>query len=674
MALHTLVANADELLIQLGVWALRASVVALCAGFALAVLRVRSTSARLLAWTAVLYAALAIPVLGLLLPGLPFSLPVDLQPVAAPPAPVTEQPRTQSPSRRIYTGQSSADIPAVVATGEKASAVNLPAIPWATIIIMFYLGVGTVLSVRLVLGSVLSQRLLRVATEIQDPALTRRLRYSNSRGRLLPRIYESELVAVPVTIGVIRPVIVLPESWREWDEPKLDTIFTHELSHVDRRDALTQFVALLHRAIFWFSPLSWWLARHLANLAEQASDEAALARGADRNQYAKTLLGFFEALETAPRRVWWQGVSMAHAGRAEERVQKILAWKGVFKMGLKKPAVVLILGLAIPLVYVAALAGPAKPAQAPVSLEQAAPSAAPSPAESPAPPAPKTAPSGGVTAPPIPAAPENGVSTSGPASIAPVAPFGPAAAIAPAAPVAPVAGEQNQSFSTRRLESGDDFDDEQRFVIVSGNSDSFTMSGSSEDVRHVKRLRKQIPGDFIWFERDEKSYIVRDQPTVDRARKLWAPQEELGKKQEALGKLQEALGKQQEALGQRMEQVRVSVPDMTAELDRLKAKMQKLGPSASMEQLGELQSEIGELQSKIGTLQSEAGAQQSTLGAQQGELGEKQGELGRQQGELGRQQGELARKAAAEMKQLLDDAIQNGTAKPEPQESGSATL
>jgi len=265
----------------------------------------------------------------------------------------------------------------------------------------------------------------------------------------------------------------------------------------------------------------------------------------------------------------------------------------------------------------------------------------------------------------MPAAPEGGVSTIGPDSVAPVA------------PVAPVAGEQSQSFGTRRghrIGYGDDFDDEQRFVIVSGNSDSLTMSGTSEDARHVNKLRKQIPGDFIWFERDEKSYIVRDQPTVERARKLWAPQEELGKKQEELGKQQEALGKQQEALGQRMEQVRVNVPDMTAELDRLKAKMQKLGPSASMEQLGELQSEIGELQSKIGSLQSQAGVQQSRFGAQQGELGQKQGELGRQQGELGRQQGELARKAQAEMKQLLDDALKNGTAKPEPQTPDSSTL
>ncbi len=218
------------------------------------------------------------------------------------------------------------------------------------------------------------------------------------------------------------------------------------------------------------------------------------------------------------------------------------------------------------------------------------------------------------------------------------------------------------------------FDDEQRFVIVTGNSDSLTMSGSSEDAHHVERLRKKIPGDFIWFERDEKSYIIRDQATIDRARAFWAPQEELGKKQEALGKQQEELGKQQEALGNKMEEVRVNVPDMTAALDKLKAKLQKLGPSATMEQIGDLQSEIGDLQSKIGEIQSQAGEEQGRLGEEQGKLGEKQGKLGEEQGKLGEQQGELARKAAIQMKQLFDESIKNGKAQPEPEGGSSPTL
>jgi len=218
------------------------------------------------------------------------------------------------------------------------------------------------------------------------------------------------------------------------------------------------------------------------------------------------------------------------------------------------------------------------------------------------------------------------------------------------------------------------FDDEERFVITSGKSDTFTMSGSTQDIRHVEKLKKQIPGDFIWFQRDEKSYIIRDQATIDRARAFWAPQEELGKKQEELGKQQEELGKQQEALGAKMEQVKVNVPDMTAALDRLKAKLQKLGPTATMEQVGELQSEIGELQSKIGEIQSQAGEQQGKIGELQGELGEKQGKLGELQGELGRQQGELAEKATRQMKELLDEAIKNGTAKAEDEIMKNPTL
>ena len=107
------------------------------------------------------------------------------------------------------------------------------------------------------------------------------------------------------------------------------------------------------------------------------------------------------------------------------------------------------------------------------------------------------------------------------------------------------------------------------------------MSGSSEDAHHVQHLKKQIPGDFIWFQRDEKSYIIRDQATIDRARKLWAPQEELGKKQEELGKQQEALGKQQEELGAKMEQVRVNVPDMTAQTGRPEGKAAETWPDCN---------------------------------------------------------------------------------------------
>ena len=135
-------------------------------------------------------------------------------------------------------------------------------------------------------------------------------------------------------------------------------MLAHERSHVIRRDALTQRLSLLHRAVFWFSPLSWWLHSRLADVAEEASDEAALLSGADRAQYAETLLDFFAALQRNPRRVNWQGVSMAKAGQAEKRVDRILAWEGRWFMHLNKSLSVSLLLLGIAVVFFAAAARP----------------------------------------------------------------------------------------------------------------------------------------------------------------------------------------------------------------------------------------------------------------------------------------------------------------------------
>jgi beta-lactamase regulating signal transducer with metallopeptidase domain len=689
MTLTTAVEGYSSLPTVLATAATRSLILAVAAGLALAAFRVRDTAARLFTWTVVLYAALAMPLLGWLLPPLALPAPAFLHNISAASAKRTAPPlayraavsasgnadaerthvlqphSTAVPAVKSHTAQSSAPF----------SAPSKPAIPWNVIAIGVYVAVILILLTRFVVGVVLGLRLIRNARKICAPRVCTRLasRARASGLAFIPQAAETEWIAVPVTMGVLRPRILLPEDWREWDDTKLDAVIAHEISHVARRDALTQRISLFHCAIFWFSPLAWWLDRNLANLAEQASDEAALSGGADRNDYARTLLGFFEALQTAPGRVWWQGVSMAKPGEAEQRLEKILAWKGAANMGLKKSIAVVILVLAVPAVYLAAAVHPGAHEPAVQGLaqnqEQAPP---PVPRATATPPAPTAV------------APDSLAPAAAPASIYSTVPVAPIAPVATVAPPAAWSGQSGTSYAygysygaeqsrTRSHGSGYVYDDDQRFVIVYGKSDSLTMSGTSEDAHHVERLRKQIPGDFIWFSRDEKSYIIRDQATIDRARQFWAPQEELGKKQEELGRQQEALGQQQEELGAKMEKIHVTVPDMTAQLDKLRAELKQLSSGgATMEQIGDLQSEIGELQSRLGEIQSQAGEQQGKLGEQQGTLGEKQGKLGEQQGELGRQQAELAEKASRQMKELLDEALKNGTAKPEPESTNPA--
>lgn len=206
-----------------------------------------------------------------------------------------------------------------------------------------------------------------------------------------------------------------------------------------------------------------------------------------------------------------------------------------------------------------------------------------------------------------------------------------------------------------------------RYVIMTGDSNSVTMSGSDEDVEHARRLRKKMGGgDLIWFERDEKSYVITDPAFIAKVKALFAPEEELGKQQEELGRQQEVLGKQQEALGNQMEDVKVKIHDITPQLEEVRARMKELqATGATQRELGELQSELGRLQGEVGRFQAQAGVGQREIGQQQGELGRKQGDLGRRQGELGRKQGELARQASHELRGMFDDAIAKGIAKPE---------
>ena len=649
--------------------AVRAILIACVAEVALRALRVRATSVRLFVWKSVLGVALAMPLLGLLLPPVLVPVPAFLQNASHVPhedrsnkvvafqnVPATRT-RVFQQNQASSTGSSASAL--VTLAQAAASRTAEFQFSWPPVAMLLYFVGVVVLLCRLTIGYSLSRKLVRASQPIFDSRLNQ-IVIAYGRGlKATPQMAESEVVSVPVTVGVLKPTVLLPVQWREWDDARLEAVIAHELSHVTRHDSLTQYGSLVHRALFWFSPLAWWLDRRLAALAEQASDEAALSSGADRNAYAKTLLGFIEAVQMTPGRVWWQGVSMASGDEAQERLEKILAWKGAGNMRVKKSLITAIVVLAIPVIYLSASVRTAD-----ARTQSAAPAAPSSVVLSPS--APMVAPVAGISAP----AARGGVTAP---AIVGVPAAGPVTAlVAPVAPVPPAPEAFGQKHGTFYSYG---YDDDDRFVIVSGKSDSYTMSGSTQDVHHVERLKKQIPGDFIWFQRDEKSYIVRDQATIDRAKAFWAPQEELGKKQEELGKQQEALGKQQEALGEKMEQVRINVPtDLTAKLDALKAKLQKLGPTATMEQIGDLQSEIGELQSQIGDIQGRAGEQQGKLGEEQGKLGEQQGKLGEEQGKLGEEQGRLAEEAVKKTKALFDECIKNGKAQAEQEGSGGASL
>jgi hypothetical protein len=320
-----------------------------------------------------------------------------------------------------------------------------------------------------------------------------------------PELAESPAVVVPVTLGVWRPIILLPPAWRAWSEEKIQAVLAHELSHVVRKDALTRALAAIHRGVFWFSPLAWWLERHLAALAEQASDDAALRTMADRTLYAEVLLGFYGDLQGAVGRVRWEGVAMTSGKQAQRRVDRILDSSRRLSAGLRKPAWVALALLGAPVIYLLAAVEPV--AANKFHTEDARVLAAPlaSPAAEPV--------MAGMQA--QPAVPATPAAPATPATLKPA----PAAAAKAATAPRPLVGEWNYGDSSEDV------------IITFGESFSGSGSFHQSDLKRLVALRRQGNADFIWFRRNGKAYIIRDAATVQQAKAFFAPQEALGKQQ-----------------------------------------------------------------------------------------------------------------------------------------------
>ena len=80
----------------------------------------------------------------------------------------------------------------------------------------------------------------------------------------------SAALRVPMTLGWIRPRILLPECSQLWRSTGLEAVLAHELTHIQRRDYLFTLDGALNQCIYWFHPLALFLPRTLAALSEHA--------------------------------------------------------------------------------------------------------------------------------------------------------------------------------------------------------------------------------------------------------------------------------------------------------------------------------------------------------------------------------------------------------------------
>ena len=222
---------------------LRASVAAALAALVLAVTRARAPGVRHAVWTSIMVAMLAMPLLPHAVPPVRVAaLPsADLWPAPSPEFDFARTIDCLGP-RRPRTASRAVWPPAAALAPPTSRRVS-----WAAVGAYLYL-TGLFASLVYVAAGWLAMT-----------AIVRR-----SRPVALPDgsiVYESAIVAAPLTAGVFKPRIVLPAVWRAWPADTLRAVVAHERTHITRRDPLIALVARVNRCVFWFHPLAWWLSR-----------------------------------------------------------------------------------------------------------------------------------------------------------------------------------------------------------------------------------------------------------------------------------------------------------------------------------------------------------------------------------------------------------------------------
>jgi beta-lactamase regulating signal transducer with metallopeptidase domain len=109
-----------------------------------------------------------------------------------------------------------------------------------------------------------------------------------------PAVFASPVADSPLTIGIFRPVMILPERLLDTlTEQETASIVLHEFSHIRRRDHLAGLFKRLLAAIYWWNPSVYRLNHLHSDAAEELADNCALLR-LRREDYSECLLRLAE--------------------------------------------------------------------------------------------------------------------------------------------------------------------------------------------------------------------------------------------------------------------------------------------------------------------------------------------------------------------------------------------
>lgn len=200
---------------------------------------------------------------------------------------------------------------------------------WVTA--LYLSGVALILG-RLLRGVWGGRRLRKMANVINDAALLEIV--SDLAHRLglkvAPTIAWCEQISIPVVVGIVKPMILLPMAIVSGLTPsQLQALLLHEMAHIRRFDPIVNLCQRMIEAVLFFHPIVWFVSRRISVEREHAADDIVLAAGWDRPIYADALVRVAELATAIPcpsaaRRATVLGASGSSPTEFKLRVLRLL--------------------------------------------------------------------------------------------------------------------------------------------------------------------------------------------------------------------------------------------------------------------------------------------------------------------------------------------------------------
>ncbi|MEO7082827.1 MAG: M56 family metallopeptidase [Gemmatimonadaceae bacterium] len=222
-------------------------------------------------------------------------------------------------ARMIISG---APIPGAAVSGDLTASATSAIAAVRALVVVYLAGVVVVL-VPTIVFSIRARRRLTSARLVTDDRWMSIL--EGTRGTLgvarRVRLYVDDAATVPMTWGVLRPIVVLPTVALDWCESQLRIVLLHELGHVRAGDWTFRVLSRVVCALYWFHPASWWVARNLRDDCELSCDDRVIAAGVRRSDYAELLVTAAEVLRGAPA---VEALALSERGGLRARLAAIL--------------------------------------------------------------------------------------------------------------------------------------------------------------------------------------------------------------------------------------------------------------------------------------------------------------------------------------------------------------